>query len=62
MSERRSPSDGSFGTALVLVLVALVLLLRDRWEPRVAPGRLVEVRGAVARPGLYRVDPPTLRA
>lgn len=46
----------------MLVGLALVLLARVWWEPRVPAGLLVEVSGDVARPGLHRVNPPTLRA
>lgn len=46
----------------MLVVLALVLLARVWWEPRVPAGILVEVSGDVARPGLHRVNPPTLKA
>lgn len=59
---RRAASDGAYGTAAVFLLLALLLVGRAWWEPRVAAGQLVEVRGAVARPGLHRVEPATLRA
>jgi competence protein ComEA len=42
--------------------VATLLMLRSLWTPSAPQGQLVEVRGDVARPGLYAVDPATLSA
>jgi len=58
----RAPDDGSLGLVVLFVLCAAVLCGRSLWEPRVGVGVLVEVSGEVARPGLYRVEPPTLAA
>lgn len=58
----RAPDDGSLGLVVLFVLCAAVLCGRSLWEPRVGAGVLVEVSGEVARPGLYRVEPPTLAA
>lgn len=44
------------------LVVASLLMLRSLWTPSDPPGQLVEVRGDVARPGVYAVDPPTLSA
>ena len=58
----RAPDDGSLGLVVLFVLCAAVLCGRSLWEPHVGAGVLVEVSGEVARPGLYRVEPPTLAA
>lgn len=57
-----APARPGIGLALLYALAALVLVTRDAWTPRVPDGQLVEVTGAVARPGLHVVDPPTLLA
>ncbi|MCA9492547.1 MAG: helix-hairpin-helix domain-containing protein [Myxococcales bacterium] len=51
--------------ALALALVGSALLLaftRSWWSPVTPPGAMIEVAGEVERPGMYLVDPPTLRA
>lgn len=58
----RAPDDGSLGLVVLFLVCAAVLTGRSLWEPRVGTGVLVEVSGEVARPGLYRVEPPTLAA
>lgn len=44
------------------LVVAIALLGRAAWTPVAPSGPLIEVRGDVARPGLYAVEPPTLAA
>jgi len=46
----------------LLALIGAALFFRGWWEPGLPPGVTVEVRGAVPRPGLHRLDEtPTLR-
>lgn len=47
---------------VAFLVVASALMLRSVWTPTAPTGQLVEVRGEVARPGVYAVDPPTLSA
>lgn len=55
------PRRGAQVGLLVLALVAAVLLgLRPLWTPRVPEGWLVEVVGAVERPGIYVAERGTL--
>jgi competence protein ComEA len=55
--------DARFASMLGLIFVAgAILWARGLWEPRVPPGVLVEVEGAVPKPGIQRLDQPTLRA
>jgi competence protein ComEA len=42
--------------------IALVLGTRGAWEPRVSPGVVIEVVGAVPRPGLHALAVPTVAA
>ncbi len=44
------------------LVVASLLMLRSLWSPAAPQGQLVEVRGEVARPGVYAVEPATLSA
>lgn len=53
---------GLLGLVALFLLVAVALLARPWWMPLPLAGVIVEVRGDVAAPGVYRVDPPTARA
>jgi len=60
--EPGEPERGLLGLVALFLLVALALLSRPWWMPLPSAGVIVEVRGDVAAPGTYRVDPPTARA
>jgi competence protein ComEA len=48
---------------VLLMLVGALLLGRSVWPSApLPPGELIEVRGDVPRPGIYRVEPPTVSA
>ncbi|MCB9687007.1 MAG: helix-hairpin-helix domain-containing protein [Alphaproteobacteria bacterium] len=59
-----APRSSPRVNALALVLLGLALLLawtRAWWSPVTPPGLMIEVAGDVERPGMYLVDPPTVR-
>jgi competence ComEA-like helix-hairpin-helix protein len=59
--QRGSASRRSaLGMALLLIGVAVALLTRPLWTPRVPPGVLIEVVGEVPRPGVHNLEAPTV--
>jgi len=63
--ERPPPSNGTLVFSILVFVAAAVALgwSRGWWMPGPAPaGPVFEIRGDVPRPGLFAVEPPTLRA
>lgn len=57
------PADrGMLGLVAIFLAVSIALFTRPMWAPQVRAGVVVEVRGDVAAPGTYTVDPPTVAA